>query len=88
MSIQKHLNEMMGFEQEEVIVEQVAISDDELVQLSVINYGTILPNKVDPKIRKKLVSSGYIDNKGDVTNTGKAFLKDKKTIKRLSKIAN
>ena len=38
-----------------------SLSDDELVQLSIINFGTILPNKVEPKIRKKLEKSGYIE---------------------------
>jgi hypothetical protein len=64
------------------------LSDDELVQLSVINYGTILPNKVEPQIRKKLEKLGYIEKSGKVTQLGKDFLKDSKTIKRLAKIAN
>lgn len=64
------------------------LSDDELVQLSVINFGTILPNKVEPKIRKKLEKYGYIEKTGKVTQLGKDFLKDTKTIKRLAKIAN
>jgi hypothetical protein len=64
------------------------LSDDELVQLSVINFGTLLPNKVEPKIRKKLEKYGYIEKTGKVTKLGKDFLKDSKTIKRLAKIAN
>lgn len=64
------------------------LSDNELVQLSIINFGTILPNKVDVKIRKKLETSGYIEKTGKVTKLGKDFLKDTKIIKRLAKIAN
>lgn len=64
------------------------LSDDELVQLSVINFGTLLPNTVEPRIRKTLEKYGYIEKSGKVTKLGKDFLKDSKTIKRLAKIAN
>ena len=85
-SIKENLNKLMGYT--EVIIESKDLSDDELVQLSILNYGTILPNNVEPSIRKKLVSSGFLDNKGIVTEAGKKFLKDSKTIKRLQKIAD
>lgn len=72
----------------EIITESKALDDDSLVQLSILNFGTILPNKVAPEIRKKLEKFGYLDNKGLITPEGKTYLKDKKTIKRLKDIAN
>ena len=87
MTIQEYLNERMGITKG-YVVESKDLTDNELVQLSVINFGTILPNKVESKIRKRLVEFGYLDEKGSVTKEGQKFLKDKKTIKRLADIAN
>ena len=87
MSIKHELDLLMG-RLTESINNNKNLSDDELVQLSVLKFGTILPNKIDKNIKTKLFSLGFIDNKNQVTKKGELFLKDKKIINRLKDISN